>query len=87
MIAYHAFCEIRRLRDQEGLSIPQIAKAMDLNPNGAGVAAGLMWCAVAEGDREGALEWAGTKAAAMGVDPEPTRQQALRALEKRSAGT
>ena len=32
MIAYHAFCEIRRLRDQEGLSIPQIAQAMDLNP-------------------------------------------------------
>jgi hypothetical protein len=61
--------------------------AIALNPDGAGVAAGLMWCAVADGDRDGALRWATAKAGSMGVDPEPTRRQALKALEKRNAGT
>lgn len=32
MITYQTFCEIRRLRDQEGLSIPQIAEAVELDP-------------------------------------------------------
>jgi tetratricopeptide (TPR) repeat protein len=48
-------------------------KARELNPDGMGAIAGLMWCAVLDKDREKALEYALEKGRCRGEDPEKAK--------------
>jgi hypothetical protein len=57
-------------------------RALELNPHGAGVAAGLAWCALHSGDRAGTLEWALYKAECMGTDPAQAKAWAERMIAK-----
>jgi len=49
------------------------ADAAELNPDGMGALAGLMWCALAEQDREKTLHYALEKGRCRGEDPEKAR--------------
>ena len=57
-------------------------RALEINPNGAGAMAGLMWCALQDGDRESSVYWAGRKAEVCSQDVEAAREKARQRFEK-----
>lgn len=59
--------------DQNHRAAEAFAKAVALNPDGMGALAGLMWCALAEQDREKTLGYALEKGRCRGEDPAKAR--------------
>ncbi len=57
-------------------------RALEINPNGAGAMAGLMWCALQDGDRESSVYWAGRKAEVCSQDVQAAREKARQRFEK-----
>ena len=57
-------------------------RALEINPNGAGAMAGLMWCALQDGDREASISWAGQKAIICGQDEAAAREKVEKRFEK-----
>lgn len=56
--------------------------ALSINPGGAGVMSGLMWCGIMTQDEDAALHWARKKAAVCGKNIEASREKAIRLYQK-----
>jgi len=57
-------------------------KALSINPHGAGVMAGLMWCSLKEKKRDKTLYWAESKARASGKNVEKAKETASRLYDR-----
>lgn len=55
--------------DRMAAAAREFQAALDLNPDGLGAMAGLMWCAVKAGDEKRAYDWGMKKAGLRGDDP------------------